>query len=236
MRKSFINYIPWEMSFSFLIIILVFLLLPFLYIFFTGAIISSFKKLGFSFLTGMLLFIFTLLGSVINIPVKTISSGTPIYSEQAVDFFGVRYRIPVLLKEETLVSVNFGGAIIPIIISGYEFMRILASGSTWSIFAVFIAIAIVSIVVHYFARPVKGLGIAVPIFIPPLITVLTVYLLNPGILPAVAYISGTLGTLIGADLLNLKNINNLGAPIVSIGGAGTFDGIFLTGIISVLLI
>jgi uncharacterized membrane protein len=53
--------------------------------------------------------------------------------------------------------------------------------------------------------------------------------------PTVAYISGTVGTLIGADILNLKKIEKLGAPIASIGGAGTFDGIFLNGILAVLL-
>ena len=53
--------------------------------------------------------------------------------------------------------------------------------------------------------------------------------------PAVAYVSGTLGTLVGADLLHLKDIRRMGAPIASIGGAGTFDGIFLTGIMAVLL-
>ena len=41
--------------------------------------------------------------------------------------------------------------------------------------------------------------------------------------------------MIGADLLNLDKIRGLGAPVVSIGGAGTFDGIFLTGIVAVLL-
>ncbi len=50
-----------------------------------------------------------------------------------------------------------------------------------------------------------------------------------------AYISGSLGTLIGADLLNLDKLQGLGAPIASIGGAGTFDGIFLTGIVAVLV-
>jgi uncharacterized membrane protein len=49
---------------------------------------------------------------------------------------------------------------------------------------------------------------------------------------AVAFISGVIGTLIGADLLNLRD---LGAPVASSGGAGTFDGIFLTGIVAVLL-
>jgi uncharacterized membrane protein len=48
------------------------------------------------------------------------------------------------------------------------------------------------------------------------------------------YISGSLGTLIGADLLNLDKVQGLGAPVVSIGGAGTFDGIFLTGVLAVL--
>jgi uncharacterized membrane protein len=52
----------------------------------------------------------------------------------------------------------------------------------------------------------------------------------------VAYVSGVLGTLIGADLSNLGVIPKLGAPIASIGGAGTFDGVFLSGIIAVLLI
>ena len=46
---------------------------------------------------------------------------------------------------------------------------------------------------------------------------------------------GSLGTLIGADLLNLGKVAGLGAPIASIGGAGKFDGIFLSGLIGVLL-
>jgi hypothetical protein len=34
-----------------------------------------------------------------------------------------------------------------------------------------------------------------------------------------------LGELIGADLLNLGKVQGLGAPIASIGDAGTFDGV-----------
>jgi uncharacterized membrane protein len=41
--------------------------------------------------------------------------------------------------------------------------------------------------------------------------------------------------LIGADLLNLGKVQGLGAPVASIGGAGTFDGIFLIGILAVLI-
>jgi uncharacterized membrane protein len=41
--------------------------------------------------------------------------------------------------------------------------------------------------------------------------------------------------LIGADLMNLGKVSSLGAPVASIGGAGKFDGIFLTGVVAVLL-
>jgi uncharacterized membrane protein len=51
----------------------------------------------------------------------------------------------------------------------------------------------------------------------------------------VAYVGGSLGTLIGANLLNLDKVQGLRAPVASIGGAGTFDGIFLTGILAVLI-
>jgi uncharacterized membrane protein len=44
-----------------------------------------------------------------------------------------------------------------------------------------------------------------------------------------------MGTLIGADLLHLREITKLGAPLASIGGAGIFDAILLSGIIAVLL-
>ena len=70
---------------------------------------------------------------------------------------------------------------------------------------------------------------------PPILSALTALLLAPAQAPMVAYISGTFGVLIGADLLNLRNLTALRTPVVSIGGAGTFDGIFLTGIIAVLL-
>jgi uncharacterized membrane protein len=73
------------------------------------------------------------------------------------------------------------------------------------------------------------------VLVPPLLAALLALIISPANAPPVAYISGTLGTLIGADLMNLKKITGLGAPVASIGGAGTFDGIFLTGIIAVLL-
>ena len=80
------------------------------------------------------------------------------------------------------------------------------------------------------------MGIAVPGLIPPLVAALGAWLLCPQAFRApCAYIACTMGTLIGADLLHLEDITRMGAPVASIGGAGTFDAIFLGGIIAVLL-
>ena len=92
------------------------------------------------------------------------------------------------------------------------------------------------------ARPVKGLGIVTPALLPPLTAalaalILTYFFNSPhDIIFIIAYVGGTLGTLLGADLLNLNKIRDLGAPVASIGGAGTFDGVFLSGLIAVLLV
>ena len=92
-----------------------------------------------------------------------------------------------------------------------------------------------TLVTHWLARPVKGVGIAMPAFIPPLVAALVSVILSHDYAPVLAYVGGTLGTLIGADILNIDKIKNLGAPVASIGGAGTFDGIFMSGIMAVLL-
>jgi uncharacterized membrane protein len=100
---------------------------------------------------------------------------------------------------------------------------------------VLIGVFIMTVFIHMMARPVKGIGIAVPALLPPIMAAFLALMIAPQNAAMLAYISGTLGSLIGADLLNLKKIPSLGTPLASIGGAGTFDGIFLTGIISVLL-
>ncbi len=88
---------------------------------------------------------------------------------------------------------------------------------------------------HVVAKPVKGVGIVTPAFVSPIVAAVVALILSPSSAVIIAYVSGVMGTLIGADLLNLHRISELGAPIASIGGAGTFDGIFLSGIIAVIL-
>src|SRR5262249_56739185 len=86
-----------------------------------------------------------------------------------------------------------------------------------------VAIAVVAAVCNWMAEPVPGLGIALPIFIPALVTGITALVLSREHAAQLAYIGGSLGTLIGADLLNLGNISKIGAPVPSMCGAGTID-------------
>ena len=170
-----------------------------------------------------------LMGSYVNIPVKEISTREPVLTGQVINFFGVRYIIPPLeVERHTIIAVNLGGAIIPVLISVFLITQV-------DLIDAILGILVMTLIIHRMARPVIGLGIAVPALIPPILAALVALIISPHQAPMVAYISGTLGSLIGADLFNLKKIPSLRAPVASIGGAGTFDGIFLTGIISVLL-
>jgi uncharacterized membrane protein len=122
-----------------------------------------------------------------------------------------------------------GGAIIPGLLSLY----LMFTNNMWV--RGILATAIMAAIVHMMATPVRGVGIAVPIFVPPIAAAIVAVVIARVHAAVLAYVGGSLGTLIGADLLNLGSVQGLGAPVASIGGAGTFDGIFLTGILAVLL-
>jgi uncharacterized membrane protein len=142
---------------------------------------------------------------------------------------GAHVNLPLYVSHGTVVAINVGGALVPILLSLYLFFRLGLQGR------MLIATAIVAVIVHSLARIVPGAGIAVPMLIPPLAAAGVGLLLSYRRAPPVAYVAGSMGTLIGADLLNLSRVTELGAPMLSIGGAGTFDGVFLTGIIAGLL-
>ena len=139
-------------------------------------------------------------------------------------------NIPLFSLGRTVVAVNVGGALLPILLSIYLVSRLPLRGR------MLIGTAIVAAVVHSLAQIVPGAGIAVPWLVPPLAAAGVSLLLSFRQAPPVAYVAGSMGTLIGADLLNLHRVAEIGVPFVSIGGAGTFDAVFLTGIIAGLLV
>ena len=194
---------------------------------------TAFERIGFSSSAYALILLGTLVGSSINIPVANAHSTEPLVDVQEVEFFGLHYRIPRVSygQVSTVIAVNVGGALIPVLVSVY-----LLAGHPGLLVQAAEGSIIMTVLVHLMARKVRGVGIAVPALLPPVLAALTAYLLSPASPAVVAYVSGTLGSLVGADLTNLRGITKLGAPVASIGGAGTFDGVFLTGLVAVLLV
>lgn len=169
----------------------------------------SWDKLGIPHRWFFGLLIGCLFGSAINLPLTRLGGRTP---------------------ESTLLAINLGGALIPAGIAIYLLVNRPETAAP-----ALAAAAIVTALSFLVAQPMKGVGIAMPIFVAPLAAAAAGMILAPATPAVVAYVAGTLGTLIGADLLNLGRMRTIGAPIVSIGGAGTFDGVFLSGLLAVLL-
>jgi uncharacterized membrane protein len=189
----------------------------------------AYMRLGVGPGVALLLLLGSLIGSYFNIPI-TFLPGKTVRSGEIVDFFGMRYVVPIITSSPgTVLAVNVGGAVIPTLMSTYLVLRY----QLW--LKATIAVVVIAFVIHSMATPVPGIGIAVPVFVPVVTTAILAFLLSREYAAPLAYIGGSMGTLIGADLLNLGRIGSLGAPVASIGGAGTFDGIFLTGILAVLL-
>jgi len=189
----------------------------------------AYMKLGLGPGMAMLLLLGSLIGSYFNIPI-TVLPGQNIRSGEVIDFFGMQYVVPLVEHwPGTVLAVNVGGAVIPTMMSTYLVLRY----QLWLRAAT--AVIVIALIIHAMASPVRGVGIAVPVFAPVVVTAILAFLLSREYAAPLAYIGGSMGTLIGADLMNLDKINGLGAPVASIGGAGTFDGIFLTGILAVLL-
>jgi uncharacterized membrane protein len=186
-------------------------------------------KLGLSPDSAMLLLGSTLMGSLINLPLFNIKTTTDITLPD--------FPLPRLLlskvptsPDKTIIAINVGGALIPVCFSIY-----LIFLHSLDFLKIFTAVTLVSLICYLFSRPIKGLGIGMPLFIAPLTAALVALTIAPSHSAPLAYICGTLGVLIGADLFRIKDIKSMGVPIAAIGGAGTFDGIFFTGIIAVLL-
>lgn len=190
----------------------------------------AFVKLGLPPEFGLIILFLSLLGSAVNLPVARIKSTA---TEQAFtqSVYKGLLRIPAQpFNNETQIFINLGGCLIPVTLSIYLF-----SNSALSLSFTLLGIAIISSISYIFSRPISGLGIGMPILIAPISAALVGLSISPDQSASLAYISGTLGVLIGADLLRMKDISRLGTPYASIGGAGTFDGIFITGIVAALL-
>jgi len=211
----------------FITFLLFLLFLPILFsLAYFKVITLGFEKLGISPELTLFLLVLILFGSSINIPL----SKKKIIVKRKTLLFGI-FRVPS--KDIQVLSINLGGAIIPILLSFYFLFEGLQMGMNLK--SILIAIFLMTLITKSLAKVLPGVGILLPSFIPPLFAALFAFLFSPNFRAPAAFIIGTLGTLIGADLLNLKKAQRTTSGQISIGGAGVFDGIFLVGIISALL-
>src|ERR1700682_3407017 len=161
----------------------------------------AYMRLGVGPGAAVFLLFGSLIGSYFNIPI-TVLPGKPLMAGPIVEFYGMRYVVPVVVSwPGTVLAVNVGGAVIPTLMSIYLLIRY----QLWLKAA--IAAAVIAFVIHSMATPVPGIGIAVPVFAPVVATAILAFILSRQYAPPLAYIGGSMGTLIGADLLNLDKIS-----------------------------
>ncbi|MGA8864281.1 MAG: DUF1614 domain-containing protein [Gallionella sp.] len=193
-----------------------------------GLLTVAFEKLDLSADSAYLLFITILAGSMINLPLFSMKSDPPNLEELPPQLRELYRGMPYTGK--TVIMANVGGCVVPAAFCFY-----LLAHHPLNILYVTIAVAAVALLSFKISHRVPGIGMGMPILLAPVLAALVSVALDPANAAPMAFISGTLGVLIGADLLHLKDIRKMGTPFASIGGAGSFDGIFISGLVAVLL-
>ncbi len=200
-----------------------FILIPILILYLTYLFLTkAFRYMGFSSFEALL------------IVFVSIISGFDLF------IYGVNLSNIHLFEYNTWrVGINFGGALIPIILSIYLIIR-----KKIHIKKVVLGILVVTVITFLVTQPVPSKGIVsyYPYFLLPAISasISSIFLLWKDFKKAapLAYISGSLGVLVGADFLHLPELlshQNYQVTNAVIGGANVFDMIFITGILAVIL-
>jgi uncharacterized membrane protein len=206
------------------------LLLPFIWFAVAIDVVEiAVAKLGFSPNTAFLLLVLVIVTSTINIPIYRLEAPVQLADEFAAlwlkEFWGIPLR---QVQRSTVVALNVGGGLIPVVLALYQFSQ----GNTP---AILLVTAIVTVVSYFAAQVVPGIGIQINPLLAPLSAAVSAMLIASPHAAPVAFAGGVLGTLIGADLLHLKDIQSMSSGVLSLGGAGVFDGIALCGLFALLL-
>lgn len=209
------------------------LLLPFVL---ANVVFAALGKLGLGPTSSLLAALGMFAGSLVNIPVARVEH------ERTVEYLPNRvlglHRLlsrPAQRRSYTVIAVNVGGCLVPTALAGYQAARIALEAP--SVLPAAGGTLLINVAVcYYVARPVPDTGIAMPAFLPAGAAALCALLLAPAWAPPVAFTAGVLGPLLGADFLHLDDIADIGTGMASIGGAGTFDGIVLSGLVATLLV
>jgi len=195
---------------------------------------TSLAKLHLSPEMALLLMMAIIIGGLVNIPVRRIAHER-VVPMHPLAVFGLGGLWPEMARErpETIIAINFGGCVVPAGLALRQLFHLATTGSS-TLFALFVAATIYVAACYFSAQPVQGVGIVLLGLLPAAIAALMVLLFAPWEAAPVAYIA-VAGPVIGADLLHLKEIEQSAVGMASIGGAGTFDGIVLSGIVAAYL-
>ena len=118
MYSSQLHYIPLALPFF---LVLAGLLLFLVVLIQIHVLQYAYAKLGLSSGAALLVLFASLIGSYFNIPLAELPE-REVRSGQIVEFFGMRYVVPVVTDwPSTVVAVNIGGAVIPTLLSRYTF-------------------------------------------------------------------------------------------------------------------
>ncbi len=215
---------------SLFLFLLLLLLLPFIWIAVAVEVVEiAVAKLGFSPGIAVMIFAAVLFGSMINIPLYRVESTITIIPDFMELWLRQFWGLPLhQVQQQTIVALNVGGGLIPVLVALYQLIRS-------DTLAILVVTVIVTIVSYYSAHIVPGIGIQINALNSPLTAALTAVLIAELQASSVALAGGILGTLIGADLLHLKEIERMSPGVLSLGGAGVFDGIAMCGLFALLL-
>jgi uncharacterized membrane protein len=220
-----------------LLLLLALMLLCLMPMFFVEAMNEALEKLHLAPQTAALAVVGIFAGGLINLPVYRIERSEP-QPIEPLAIFGLGGRFPAWhpMRRDTVIAINVGGCVVPLLIAAWETSHVIRAGP-WAMVSLMLA-ALVSILVCYsLARPVSGIGIMMPALAPPVASVVTTWLLlgageYENIRAGVAFVAGVLGPLVGADLFHLADVKRVPTGMLSIGGAGTFDGIVISGLVA----
>lgn len=212
-------------------------LLPFIFVDLAN---QALRNLHLSPTSAMLVFLGILFGSAVNLPVVRFPTDEEALVPPPMPFETFGFGMPAArLRREVIVTVNVGGCVVPVLLAVW-LSRFIVDGGSRVVLVLLAGMVVNAVVCYFFSRPIPHLGIALPMFLPAAVALLVTWL---GLAAErfddyrspVAFVIGISGPLVGADLLRWKDFPKIGAAIISIGGAGTWDGIVLSGLLASLL-
>ena len=131
------------------------------------------------------------------------------------------------------MGINIIGGLIPIAIAFWQFTRVAVS-------PIFLVTAVTIAYCYFMVEVANGstsLKKRESWTIALLVSILTICIAEPTSRMAISYAGITLGSLIGADLLHLKDLRPEQTDYgMSIGGGGSKNGIALSGLYAILTI